>query len=106
MDCGDAEEGSKMLMFPSQSRHPILLHKGHHLTKLVVRKAHKRVLHNGVKETLTEHNHNQGNADAAQVSVGDVVMVHSDDQPRGFWKLGRVEETVIGRDGEPQGAVL
>ncbi len=36
------------------TRHPILLHKNHHLTKLVVKRAHERVLHDGVKETLTE----------------------------------------------------
>ena len=32
----------------------ILLPRQHHLTTLVVRCAHLRVLHNGVKETLTE----------------------------------------------------
>ena len=36
------------------TKHPVLLPKGHHLTLLFVRKAHERVLHNGVKETLTE----------------------------------------------------
>ena len=36
------------------SKHPILLPGDNHLTILIVRKAHERVLHNGVKETLTE----------------------------------------------------
>ena len=36
------------------TKHPILLHKDHWLTKLFVRNAHERVFHNGVKETLTE----------------------------------------------------
>ena len=39
---------------PYSTKHPILLPKGHHLTLLFVRKAHERVLHNGVKETLME----------------------------------------------------
>ena len=36
------------------TKHPSLLPKGHHLTTLIVRRAHERVFHNGVKETLTE----------------------------------------------------
>ena len=39
---------------PYSTKYPILLHKSHHLTVLIVRKAHSRVLHNGVKETLAE----------------------------------------------------
>ena len=39
---------------PYGVKHPILLPREHHLTTLVVRRAHSRVLHNGVKETLTE----------------------------------------------------
>lgn len=39
---------------PFQSNHPILLPRDHHLATLVVRRAHERVLHNGVKDTLNE----------------------------------------------------
>ena len=39
---------------PYDVRHPILLPRQHHLATLVVRCAHFRILHNGVKETLTE----------------------------------------------------
>ena len=39
---------------PSAARAPILLDKRHRLAMLVVMDAHKRVLHNGVKETLSE----------------------------------------------------
>ena len=35
---------------PSLVKHPMLLHKYHHLTKLFVKGAHEKVLHNGVKE--------------------------------------------------------
>ncbi len=34
------------------AKHPILLLRQHHLTTLVVRRAHLRVFHNGVKETF------------------------------------------------------
>ena len=40
------------------------------------------------------------------MSVDDVVVVHSSEQPRAFWKLGRVQETLVGRDGGIRGAVL
>lgn len=39
---------------PFNTRHPVLLHQRHHFTTLIVRDAHGRVKHNGVKETLTE----------------------------------------------------
>lgn len=39
---------------PFSTRHPVLLDQRHHLTTLIVRNAHCRVKHNGVKETLTE----------------------------------------------------
>ena len=35
-------------------KHPIILPKKHHLTTLLVKDAHERVMHNSVKETLTE----------------------------------------------------
>ena len=33
-------------------------------------------------------------------------MIHSSEQPRAFWKLGRVVELVRGRDGQVRGAKL
>ena len=39
---------------PYATKHPILLPRTHPLTKLIVRRAHERVCHNGVMETLTE----------------------------------------------------
>ena len=39
---------------PFDAKHPILLPVDHHLTVLIIDDCHQRVLHNGVKETLTE----------------------------------------------------
>ena len=39
---------------PYSTKHPILLMKSHYLAALIVRDAHERVRHNGVKETLTQ----------------------------------------------------
>ena len=36
------------------TKHPVLLPRAHPLTSMIVREAHDRVRHNGVKETLTE----------------------------------------------------
>lgn len=56
-------------------------------------------------ELIEAHRHNKG-TDAAPVQVGDVVVVHCDNQPRGFWKLARVEQTITGRDGRTRGAAV
>jgi len=39
---------------PYNTKYPALLPKHHHLTVLIIRDAHARVMHNGVKETLTQ----------------------------------------------------
>ena len=39
---------------PSLIKRPILLDKGHHITSLIVQESHKRVMHSGVKLTLTK----------------------------------------------------
>jgi len=39
---------------PYDTKHPIFLSKQHHLAVLIVRRAHEKVCHNGVKDTLTE----------------------------------------------------
>ena len=49
--CGGRMANSDL---PSSAQTPILLDKSHPLTALIVMDAHQRVMHNGVKETLTE----------------------------------------------------
>ena len=49
--CGGRLGNSEL---PYTTRHPILLPRGHPFTILVVRRAHQRVVHSGVKDTLTE----------------------------------------------------
>ena len=40
------------------------------------------------------------------IVVGDVVLIHDEDNPRGFWKLAKVQKLIIGQDGEIRGATL
>ena len=57
-------------------------------------------------ELRESHRYHHGHANPSQVSVGDIVIVHSADQPRGFWRLGRVKEVLVGRDEKIRGVVL
>ena len=43
---------------------------------------------------------------APQISVGDIVIVHDESLPRSFWKLGRVDKLITGRDGQTRGATV
>ena len=57
-------------------------------------------------ELREAHRQHNGHADQHKIAVDDVVIVHSKDEPRGFWKLGRVKQLTIGRDDKVQGAVV
>ena len=50
--CKGRLENAAVLTF--EQKHPALLHTGHRFTDLIVLRCHRRVLHNGVKDTLTE----------------------------------------------------
>ena len=41
-----------------------------------------------------------------QVSVGDVVIVHEEGLPCSFWKLVRIHDLIVGRDGKTRGATV
>ena len=47
-------------------------------------------------ELREAHRYTKG-TDVAPVEVGDVVVVHSENQPRGFWKLAKIEHTIPSR---------
>ena len=57
-------------------------------------------------ELREAHRYHPGSPNVVPIKVGDVVVVHSSEQPRAFWKLGRVVEVVRGRDGQIRGAKL
>ena len=56
-------------------------------------------------ELSESHRYKLGHPEATPPAVGDIELIR-DDKPRGFWKLGRVEEGIIGRDGHVRVAVL
>ena len=44
--------------------------------------------------------------DARNVAVGDVVLLASEDAPRGYWPFGIVEEATQGEDGVVRSALV
>ena len=42
----------------------------------------------------------------ANVLVGDAVTVHEDKTPRVFWRLGKIEELIVGKDKRLRGATV
>ena len=42
----------------------------------------------------------------AHIAVGEVVIIKDDKIPRSFWKLGRIQEVIRGKDGVARGALL
>ena len=54
-------------------------------------------------ELFEAHRHFHS-TETPQIAVGDVVVVHAEDQPRSLWKLGLVEQLNPGADGEVRAA--
>ena len=50
-------------------------------------------------ELRNAHRHNQDSSDEVEIAIGDLVLVHDESQPRGFWRLAKVEDTITGKDG-------
>ena len=40
------------------------------------------------------------------IAVGDIVVVHDEERPRGFWRLTKVEHLIIGVNGLARGATF
>lgn len=40
------------------------------------------------------------------MSIGDIVLIHDEDHPRIFWKMGKIEDLIKGADGVVRGAIV
>ena len=60
------------------------------------------------REYLTDlREHHRGKKESQnKVSIGDVVLVHEDNTKRSNWKMGKVLEQIVGKDGVVRGAKL
>ena len=52
------------------------------------------------------HSQYRKKSNAPRIPIGDVVVVHSEDQPRALWKLVVVVELLFGTNGENRAAML
>ncbi|XP_028416058.1 uncharacterized protein LOC114539642 [Dendronephthya gigantea] len=50
--------------------------------------------------------HRSGNRKARSLKEGEVVVVYGEGEKRGKWKLGKVEQLILGNDSEVRGAKL
>ena len=57
-------------------------------------------------ELRTAHRDTRSKSPGPSISVGDVVVVHEDNLPRGLWKLGLAKELIVGNDGYTRGAAV
>ena len=60
------------------------------------------------REYLTDlREHHRGKKESQnKVSIGDVVLIHEDNTKRSNWKMGKVVEQIVGKDGVVRGAKL
>lgn len=59
-----------------------------------------------LNELRESHRYSAKTPSRLSVSKGDVVVVHDDALPCGLWKLGRIQEVLIGHDRQPQAALV
>ena len=94
---GDVEEGES---FESGQR---LLTRRAQYVNTTINSFWKHWRREYLLELREAHRYHRGRTDPVPVAVDDVVIIHDKDQPRGFWKLGRV---LVGRDGAARGATI
>ena len=106
--------GRRILNLPDRLRgevpdddvdHNALGRRAQHLSRVLDR-FWKRWKNEYLLELRSAHRHDRGKEEASPVSADDLVVIHYENQPRGFWKLGRVERVMTGRDGLARGAVV
>ena len=55
-------------------------------------------------ELRNSHRHALNKHTADPIAIGDIVLVQEADQPKGFWRLAKVEDLIKGSDGQVRGA--
>ena len=59
-----------------------------------------------LRESHRQAKHPPKGSKCGTIAVGDVVLVHEEGKPRGFWKLAKVENLIKGADGLIRGATV
>ena len=66
----------------------------------------RRWRHEYLVELREAHRFNSRTPAGAPIAANDLVIVHNESLPRGFWKIAKVESTITGQDGKIRGANL
>ena len=66
----------------------------------------RRWRHEYLVELREAHHFNSRTPAGAPIAANDLVIVHNESLPRGFWKIAKVESTITGQDGKIRGANL
>ena len=59
-----------------------------------------------LQELHCQAKHPPKRSECSTIAVGDVVLVHEENRPRGFWKVAKVESLSKGADGLIRGATV
>lgn len=59
-----------------------------------------------ISTILESHCHVARNTKSTHIAAGDVVIVHDESLPRGLWKLGQIQEVILGANGLFRCAVI
>ena len=57
-------------------------------------------------ELRESHRNAVRDSSTCEIRVGELVMVHNENQRRGLWKLGKVERLVKGEDDKVRSAIV
>ena len=71
---------------------------GESLNRSVLNHFWKRWSKEYLLELRDRHRQRHVHGTSTPVMPGDIVLVHDQDHPRGFWKVARVEKLITGRD--------
>ena len=55
-------------------------------------------------ELRSSHSLSQRGSKERKISKGDIVVIYDENERRGFWRLGLIEELILGTDGHVRGA--
>ena len=90
----------------NEELNPNVLNKRKKYLSSLLRHWWNRWTHEYLVNLRESHNLSSTKRGEPQIKQGDVVTVHQDKAPRGFWRLGKTEYLIESKDGKVRGATL